>query len=92
MAYQANGIAIASSSNGISMEDEPPNDLLLDLICQQVTIVVYLDAGASVSSSRPSISIGVVFETPRTEVHVLYAGILRMLPRVMSILGHCGSV
>jgi predicted TIM-barrel fold metal-dependent hydrolase len=55
------------------------------------TVFVHPDAYAGPSMGRPAALLEVAFETTRTIVDMLYAGIFRRYPGIKFIVAHCGA-
>ena len=87
----ADGFAVTCNYNGVFLGDSSLDPVWAELNRQYAAVFVHPDAYAPASMGRPSPLIEVAFETARTVVDMLYAGIFRKFPRVTFILAHCGG-
>ncbi|KAK4697559.1 6-methylsalicylate decarboxylase, partial [Lecanoromycetidae sp. Uapishka_2] len=87
----ADGFAVTCCYNGVYLGDSSLNNVWAELNRRHTTIFVHPDAYASASLGRPSPLIEVAFETTRTVVDMLYAGVFRRYPKIRWILAHCGG-
>ena len=87
----ADGFAVTCNYNGVYLGDSSLNDVWTELNRRHAVVFVHPDAYAPASMGRPSPLIEQVFETARTVVDMLYAGIFRRYPKIRFILAHCGG-
>ncbi len=88
---QADGFAMTCNYNGVFLGDPSLDSVWAELNRYHAVIFVHPDAYAPASMGRPSPLIEVAFETARTVVDMLYAGIFRKFPSITFILAHCGG-
>ena len=87
----ADGFAVTCIYNDVSLGDSSLDPVWAELNRQQAVVFVHPDAYAPASMGRPSPLIEVAFETARTVVDMLYAGVFRKYPQVTFILAHSGG-
>ena len=87
----ADGYAVTCCYNGVYLGDSTLNDVWAELNRRHATTFVHPDAYAPASLGRPSPLIEVAFETTRTVVDMLYAGVFRRYPKINWIIAHCGG-
>ena len=87
----ADGFAVTCNYNGVYLGDTSLDPVWAELNSRHAVVFVHPDAYAPASMGRPSPLIEVAFETARTVVDMLYAGVFRKFPRVTFILAHCGG-
>lgn len=85
------GFAVTCNYNGIFLGDSSLDPVWAELNRRQAVVFVHPDAYAPASMGRPSPLIEVAFETTRTVVDMLYAGIFRKFPSITFILAHAGG-
>ena len=90
-ALRADGFAVTCNYNGIYLGDSSLNDVWAELNRRHAVVFVHPDSYAPASMGRPSPLIEQTFETTRTVVDMLYAGIFRRYPKIRFILAHCGG-
>ena len=90
-ALRADGYAVTCNYNGVYLGDSSLNDVWSELNRRHAVVFVHPDAYAPASLGRLSPLIEVAFETARTVVDMLYAGIFRRYPKIRFILAHCGG-
>ena len=88
---RADGFAVTCNYNGVYLGDSSLNDVWTELNRRHAVVFVHPDAYAPASMGRPSPLIEQTFETARTVVDMLYAGIFRRYPKIRFILAHCGG-
>lgn len=89
--YRADGFAVTCNYNGVYLGDASLEPVWSELNRRHAVVFVHPDAYAPASMGRPSPLIEVAFETARTVVDMLYAGVFRQHPRITFILAHCGG-
>ena len=87
----ADGFAVTCNYNGVYLGDPSLNDVWAELNRLHAVVFIHPDAYAPASLGRPSPLIEVAFETARTVVDMLYAGIFRRYPKIRFIVAHCGG-
>ncbi|HWD04171.1 MAG TPA: amidohydrolase family protein [Amycolatopsis sp.] len=87
----ADGFAVTCNYNGISLGDASLEPVWAELDRRRATVFAHPDAYAPASLGRPSPLLEVAFETARTIVDMLYAGIFRRFPNMRLIVAHCGG-
>ncbi|WP_240437632.1 amidohydrolase family protein [Sciscionella marina] len=85
------GFAVTCDYNGVSLGDPSLEPVWAELDRRGATVFAHPDAYAPANLGRPSPLLEVAFETARTVVDLLYAGILRRFPNFRLILAHCGG-
>ena len=87
----ADGFAVTCNYNGVFLGDTSLDRVWAELNRRHAVVFVHPDAYAPASLGRPSPLIEVAFETARTVVDMLYAGLFRKFPKITFILAHCGG-
>lgn len=87
----ADGFAVTCNYNGVFLGDSSLDPVWVELSRRHAVVFVHPDAYAPASMGRPTPLIEVAFETARTVVDMLYAGIFRKFPGITFILAHCGG-
>ncbi|KAF6218732.1 hypothetical protein HO133_005274 [Letharia lupina] len=87
----ADGFAVTCNYNGVFLGDSSLDPVWAELNRRHAAVFVHPDAYAPASMGRPSPLIEVAFETTRTVVDMLYAGIFRRFPNIAFILAHSGG-
>lgn len=87
----ADGFAVTCNYNGVLLGDTSLDPVWTELNRRHAVVFVHPDAYAPASLGRPSPLIEVAFETARTVVDMLYAGLFRSFPKITFILAHCGG-
>jgi 6-methylsalicylate decarboxylase len=87
----ADGFAVTCHYNGVYLGDSKLDPVWAELDRRRAVIFAHPDAYAPASLGRPSPLIEVAFETARTVVDMLYAGVFRRYPRMRVVLAHCGG-
>lgn len=77
--------------NEIYLSDSSLKPVWAELDRRHAVVFIHPDAYAPPSLDRPSPLLEVAFETTRTLVDMLYAGMFRQFPNVKLIIAHCGS-
>jgi predicted TIM-barrel fold metal-dependent hydrolase len=88
---KADGIAVTCCYNGIYLGDATLNPVWDDLNRRKGVVFIHPNAAAMGTFGRPSPLLDVAFETTRTVVDMLYAGIFRRYPDIRFVLAHCGA-
>ena len=88
---RADGFAVTCNYNSVYLGDSSLKDVWAELNRRHAVVFVHPDAYAPASMGRPSPLIEVAFETARTVVDMLYAGVFRRYPKIRFILAHCGG-
>ncbi|MFK0296283.1 amidohydrolase family protein [Streptomyces sp. NPDC090442] len=88
---QADGFAVTCVYNGVALGDASLEPVWAELDRRGATVFVHPDAYAPASMGRPSPLLEVAFETARTIVDMLYAGVFRRFPNMRVIVAHCGG-
>ncbi|MCJ1460295.1 hypothetical protein MMC28_010674 [Mycoblastus sanguinarius] len=89
--HRADGFAVTCNYNGVFLGDSILKPVWDELNRQHAVVFVHPDAYSPPSLGRPSPLIEVAFETARTVVDMLYAGVFRNYPKIRFILAHCGG-
>jgi 6-methylsalicylate decarboxylase len=87
----ADGFAVTCRRNGVYLGDPSLRPLWTELDRRGAVVFAHPDAYAPGAQGRPAPLLEVGFETTRTIVDMLYAGILRDHPKVRLIVAHCGG-
>ena len=87
----ADGFAVTCNYNGIYLGNSILIPVWTELDRLHAVLFVHPDAYAPASMGRPSPLIEVAFETTRTVVDMLYAGLFRQFPNITFILAHSGG-
>lgn len=87
----ADGFAVTFCYNGVYLSDPRLEPVWAELNRREAVVFGHPDAYAPGSFGRPSPLLDVAFETTRTVVDMLYAGIFRRFPAVKLVLAHCGA-
>ncbi|MFB7600591.1 amidohydrolase family protein [Streptomyces sp. NPDC056160] len=88
---RADGFAVTCRYNGVTLGDASLEPVWAELDRRAATVFVHPDAYAPASMGRPSPLLEVAFETARTIVDMLYAGVFRRFPNLRVIVAHCGG-
>lgn len=88
---KADGFAVTCCYNGIYLSDPSLEPVWAELSRRKATVFAHPDAHAPGSFGRPSPVLEVAFETTRTIVDMLYAGVFRRHPEFRLVLAHCGA-
>ena len=87
----ADGFAVTCCYNGVHLGDPKLDTVWAELNRRGATVFAHPDAYAPGSFGRPAAVLEVAFETARTVVDMLYAGVFRRYPDVKLVLAHCGA-
>ncbi|HEY2696503.1 MAG TPA: amidohydrolase family protein [Pseudonocardiaceae bacterium] len=87
----ADGFAVTCHYNGVYLGDPCLEPMWAELDRRQATVFAHPDAYAPAANGRPAPLLEVAFETVRTVVDMLYAGVFRRYPNVKLIVAHCGG-
>jgi predicted TIM-barrel fold metal-dependent hydrolase len=87
----ADGFAVTCRYNDVYLGDPRLEPMWAELDRRHATVFAHPDAYAPAVQGRPSPLLEVGFETVRTIVDLLYAGVLRRYPNVKLIVAHCGG-
>lgn len=87
----ADGFAVTCNYNGVYLSDPSLDPVWAELDRRKAVIFVHPDAYAPASMGRPCVVVEVAFETARTVVDMLYAGVFRRFPDMKIVLAHCGG-
>jgi len=87
----ADGYAVTCVYNGVGLGDARLAPVWTELDRRRATVFVHPDAYGPPSQGRPVALLEVAFETARTIVDMLYAGIFRRHPGIRFVLAHCGG-
>jgi predicted TIM-barrel fold metal-dependent hydrolase len=90
-ALKADGYAVTCHYNGVYLSDPRLEPVWQELERRGATVFVHPDAYTEPSMGRPAALLEVAFETARTVVDMLYAGIFRRYPGIRFLLSHCGG-
>ncbi len=88
---RADGFAVTCCYNGVHLGDASLEPVWAELNRRGAAVFAHPDAYASASLGRPAAILEVAFETARTVVDMLYAGVFRRHPQVRLVLAHCGA-
>ncbi|AOR66681.1 amidohydrolase 2 [Burkholderia stabilis] len=88
---QADGFAMTCCYNGVYLSDTRLEPVWAELNRRKAVVFVHPNAYGPGMFGRASALLEVAFETTRTVVDMLYAGIFRRYPDVRLILAHCGA-
>ena len=87
----ADGFAVTCCYNGIYLSDPRLEPVWAELDRREAVVFAHPNAYGPGSFGRPSALLEVAFETTRTVVDMLYAGIFRRYPNFKLVLAHCGA-
>nr|BFD86917.1 amidohydrolase family protein [Streptomyces sp. Xyl84] len=87
----ADGFAVTCRRNGVYLGDPSLEPMWAELDRRGATVLAHPDAYADGVQGRPAPLLEVGFETTRTIVDMLYAGVFREYPNVKLIVAHCGG-
>lgn len=87
----ADGFAVTCCYNGVYLGDARLEPMWAELDRRGAAVFAHPDAYAPASFGRPAAVLEVAFETARTVVDMLYAGVFRRYPDVKLVLAHCGA-
>ncbi len=85
------GFAVTCHYNGVYLSDARLDPVWKELDRLHAVVFAHPNAYAPAAMGRPSALIEVAFETARTVVDMLYAGIFRKFPNIKLVLAHCGG-
>ncbi len=88
---QADGFAVTCCYNGVFLGDTRLAPVWAELDRRAAAVFMHPDAYAFPSQGRPSALLEVAFETARTVVDMLYAGVFRNYPNIKFVVAHCGG-
>lgn len=87
----ADGFAVTCHYNEVYLSDPKLDRVWTELDRRHAVVFIHPNAYAPASLGRPSPLLEVTFETTRTLVDLLYAGMFRKFPNVKLIIAHCGG-
>jgi predicted TIM-barrel fold metal-dependent hydrolase len=87
----ADGFAVTCRYNDVYLADQRLEPMWAELDRRNATVFAHPDAYAPAAQGRPAPLLEVAFETVRTIVGLLYAGVFRRYPHVKLIVAHCGG-
>jgi len=87
----ADGFAVTCCYNGVYLGDPSLEPVWAELDRRRAVVFAHPNAYAPASLGRPVPLIEVAFETARTIVDMMYAGLFRKFPNVKLIVAHCGG-
>lgn len=87
----ADGYAVTCRYNDVYLSDIRLEPVWRELERRGATVFVHPDAYAEPAMGRPTALLEVAFETTRTVVDMLYAGVFRRYPGIRFIVAHCGA-
>jgi predicted TIM-barrel fold metal-dependent hydrolase len=87
----ADGYAVTCNYNGVLLTDPSLDAVWAELDARSAVVFAHPDAYTLGSMGRPAALIDVAFETTRTFVDMLYAGVFRRYPNITFIVAHCGA-
>jgi 6-methylsalicylate decarboxylase len=90
-AISPDGFAVTTEYNGVGLGDARLEPVWTALNGIRAVVHVHPNAYAGPTNGRPSPLIEVAFDTARTVVDMLYAGVFRRHPDIKFVLGHCGG-
>jgi 6-methylsalicylate decarboxylase len=88
---KADGYAVTCRYNDVYLGDQSLEPVWAELQRRGATVFVHPDAYGDPSMGRPTALLEVAFETTRTIVDMLYAGIFRHYPGIKFVVAHCGA-
>ena len=88
---RADGFAVTCVYNGVGLGDTRLDPVWAELDRRRATGFVHPDAYGPPSQGRPIALLEVAFETARTVVDMLYAGVFRRFRQIRFVLAHCGG-
>jgi 6-methylsalicylate decarboxylase len=91
IALSADGFAVTSCYNGVYLSDQNLWPVWAELDRRKAAVFIHPDAYAPPSMGRPSALLEVAFDTTRTVVDMLYAGLFRDFPNIRFVIAHCGA-
>jgi predicted TIM-barrel fold metal-dependent hydrolase len=91
-ALKADGFAVTCCYNGVYLSDQRLWPVWAELDRRHASVFIHPDAYAPGVQGRPAALLEVTFETGRTVVDMLYAGLFRDFPNVRFVVAHCGAV
>ncbi|KAI9743527.1 MAG: hypothetical protein M1818_002841 [Claussenomyces sp. TS43310] len=87
----ADGFAVTCCYNGVYLGDPSLEEAMKELDRRSAVVLVHPNAYASQVFGRPAAALEVAFETARTVINMLYAGVFRRYPNIKFIIAHCGG-
>ena len=87
----ADGWAVTTVHNGHSLAESALDPLWQDLDDQRAVVFVHPNAYAPASAGMPAPLIEVAFDTGRTVVAMLYAGVFARFPNITFVIAHAGG-
>ncbi|WP_234731660.1 amidohydrolase family protein [Acidocella facilis] len=87
----ADGFAVTFCYNDVYLSDSRLEPVWAELDRREAVVFAHPNAYGPGSFGRPSALLEVAFETTRTVVDMLYAGIFRRYPNFKLVLAHCGA-
>jgi 6-methylsalicylate decarboxylase len=87
----ADGYAVTCRYNDVYLSDARLEPVWRELERREAAVFVHPDAYAEPSMGRPTALLEVAFETTRTIVDMLYAGVFRRYPGIKFVVAHCGA-
>ncbi|MFE9451651.1 amidohydrolase family protein [Streptomyces sp. NPDC006739] len=87
----ADGYAVSARYNGVFLGDERLEPVWAELNRRQAAVFIHPNTIAPPQLGLPAVLMDVAFETARSVVDMLYAGVLRRYPDLTVILAHAGG-
>lgn len=87
----ADGYAMTAAYNGVYLGDRRLEVVWAELDRRAATVFIHPNAYAPAALGRPSPLVEVAFETARSVVDLLYAGVLRRHRQLRLVLAHAGG-
>jgi predicted TIM-barrel fold metal-dependent hydrolase len=88
---RADGFAVTCSYNNVGLGDERLEPVWAELGRRRAVVFAHPDAYRLGEQGRPAALLDVAFETTRTFVDMLYAGVFRRHPDIRFVVAHCGA-
>jgi len=85
------GYAVTCSYNDVDLGDERLEPVWAELARRRAVVFAHPDAYRLGEQGRPAALLDVAFETTRTFVDMLYAGVFRRHPDIRFVVAHCGA-
>ncbi|MET8556643.1 amidohydrolase family protein [Streptomyces sp. NPDC004959] len=87
----ADGYILLAPFSGVHLGAPELEPLWGELERRGNPILIHPDAHAPAAQGRPSPLVEVAFDTARSVIDMLYAGVFRRYPELLVVLGHCGG-
>ncbi len=85
------GFAVTCHYKGVYLSDARLEPVWKELDRRRAVVFAHPNAYAPAAMGRPAALVEVAFETARTVIDMLYAGMFRNFPNVRFVLAHCGG-